>query len=207
MARIQVKRHTPHIDMTAMSDVTFLLLNFFVMTAVFKTPEPMPVDTPASTVQIKVPDNDIAQVTVGEDKVFFSVAGPEVRARLLERMAEQYGVSFTPKEKKMFTLTDVFGVPMKNLKQFLNLNSSEQLKSPLQTGIPFDSVGNNPSELHQWILQSRYAEKEVRSQDLKFSIKGDKKMKYPEVKKVIDILQNQKVNKFSLITNLRNDDF
>lgn len=120
-------------------------------------------------------------------------------------MSEQYGVGFTEAEKKNFSLTEGFGVPMKVLKSFLRLTVNEQQKSKLQIGIPTDSVGDKPSELSQWILQARYAEKEIRNNELKFSIKGDSKMKYPDAKRVINILQEQKINKFSLITNLRAD--
>lgn len=205
MAIIKVKRHTPVVDMTAMCDVCFLLLNFFIMTSQFKTPEALPMDIPASTVQIKVPDNGIATLSVATDKVFFGIPGQDVRVRLLERMSEQYGVGFTEAEKKTFSLTEGFGVPMKDLKSFLRLTVNEQQKSKLQIGIPTDSVGDKPSELSQWILQARYAEKEIRNNELKFSIKGDSKMKYPDAKRVINILQEQKINKFSLITNLRAD--
>jgi biopolymer transport protein ExbD len=42
---------------------------------------------------------------------------------------------------------------------------------------------------------------------LKVAIKGDAKEEYPTIKKVIDILQDQKVNKFFLVTGLRTEDF
>jgi biopolymer transport protein ExbD len=45
--------------MTAMCDVA-LLLTFFVMTSTAKIPEALPVDTPASTVQTKLPETDLA---------------------------------------------------------------------------------------------------------------------------------------------------
>jgi biopolymer transport protein ExbD len=52
-------------------------------------------------------------------------------------------------------------------------------------------------------LAARYATKELNNADLRFSIKGDSREEYPEIKKVIDILQKQNINKFSLITSLR----
>ena len=39
MARIKPKRHGVVTDMTAMCDVTFLLLTFFIMTTQFKKPD------------------------------------------------------------------------------------------------------------------------------------------------------------------------
>jgi biopolymer transport protein ExbD len=55
--------------MTAMCDVAFLLLTFFVMTST-KIPEALPVDTPSSTVQTKLPETDLATLTVGKGKCF-----------------------------------------------------------------------------------------------------------------------------------------
>jgi biopolymer transport protein ExbD len=40
---------------------------------------------------------------------------------------------------------------------------------------------------------------------LNFAIKGDAKEQFPEIKKVIDILQKQQVNKFNLVTGLRGE--
>jgi biopolymer transport protein ExbD len=56
--------------MTAMCDVAFLLLTFFVMTSTAKIPEALPVDTPSSTVQTKLPESDLATLSVGKGMVF-----------------------------------------------------------------------------------------------------------------------------------------
>ncbi|MBC7655435.1 MAG: biopolymer transporter ExbD, partial [Oligoflexus sp.] len=61
------------IDMTAMCDVAFLLLTFFILTATAKIPEALPVDTPSSTVQTKLPETDLATLTIGKGKVFFDL--------------------------------------------------------------------------------------------------------------------------------------
>ena len=53
MGRAKLPRKSTNIDMTAMCDVAFLLLTFFILTATARQPEPLPVDTPASTVKIK----------------------------------------------------------------------------------------------------------------------------------------------------------
>jgi biopolymer transport protein ExbD len=49
--------------MTAMCDVAFLCLPF-VMTSTAKIPEALPVDTPSSTVQTKLPESDLATLSV-----------------------------------------------------------------------------------------------------------------------------------------------
>jgi len=207
MPKIKVKRASTTIDMTAMCDVSFLLLTFFILTATARQPEPLPVDTPASTVQIKVPDTDLGTITVGDNgKVFFGVAGPNIRIRMLERMSEKYSVGFSKQEKERFSLMEGFGVPFGNLKQIIAMDNTERNKKGLQPGIPADSVGNNPSELHEWIIAARYATKEIDNKEMRVAIKGDAKEQYPAIRKVIDILQGQKINKFSLVTNLREAD-
>lgn len=185
--------------MTAMCDVAFLLLTFFILTATALQPEALPVETPSSTTTFKLPDTDISVLTVGEGKVFFGVVGRDVRINTLERMGEQYGIAFTQEEKERFSIIDNFGVPVANLKQFIEMDSKDRMKL-VQPGIPSDSGANN--ELKQWILQSRYATKSLHNLDLRFAIKGDAKEEYPVIRKVIDILQDQSVNKFSLVTSL-----
>ncbi len=206
MPKVKIARKSTAIDMTAMCDVAFLLLTFFILTATARQPEPLPVDTPASTVKIKLPDTDIATITIGSDKVFFGIPGQDIRRLLLEKMGEVYGVEFTEQEKRRFALVESFGVPIGNLKQIINLKGEERNQPGLQTGIPVDSVGVRASELHQWVYQARLATKELHNEDMRVSIKGDAKEEYPRIQKVIDILQSQNVNKFSLITSLRGAD-
>lgn len=203
MPKVKIKRKSTVTDMTAMCDVAFLLLTFFILTATTKQQDPLAVDIPSSTVNIKLPDTDISTLMVGQDKVFFGVVGQDVRINTLDRIGEIYNITFTDQEKKRFSLIESFGVPVASLKQFIALDNSERAKLT-QPGIPCDSGANN--ELKQWILQSRYATKELHNVDLRFSIKGDSKEEYPTIRKVIDILQDQNINKFSLITSLEGAD-
>ena len=48
MGRAKIKKKDTFIDMTAMSDVTVLLLTFFMLTSTFVKKEPVQVTTPAS---------------------------------------------------------------------------------------------------------------------------------------------------------------
>jgi biopolymer transport protein ExbD len=203
MPRAKVARKSTAIDMTAMCDVAFLLLTFFILTATARQPEALPVDTPASTVKFKLPDTDIATLTVGQKKVFFGVPGQPIRVRTLELMGEKYNMTFTEEEKLRFSLIESFGVPIGNLKQIIALKGDDRNKEGLQPGIPTDSIGQNPSELHNWLLSARYATKELHNVDMRVSIKGDAREEYPQIKKVTGILQDQNINKFSLITSLR----
>ena len=203
MAKIAIKKNPGSTDMTAMCDVAFLLLTFFVMTSTAKIPEALPVDTPASTVQTKLPETDLATLTVGKGKIFFDLKGKEVRVRTLELMAEKYGVTFTDDDKSTFSRMDDFGVPILNLKQIIEMKAADRSKAG-QPGIPADSLDN---QLKEWVYNARIANIEINDKELQVAIKGDAKEEYPAIKRVMDILQEQKINSFSLVTGLRGKDF
>jgi len=206
MPRVKVPRKSTAIDMTAMCDVASLLLTFFILTATARQPEPLAVDTPTSTVKIKLPESNIATITVGQGKVFFGVQGQPIRERMLQKMSERYKVPFSAEDIKRFSLMENFGVPINQLKQVIDMKGADRNKEGLQPGIPVDSVAGAASQLHEWIYQARIATKEINDESLRISIKGDSKEEYPVIKKIIDILQKQKVNKFSLITSMEGGD-
>lgn len=196
------------IDMTAMCDVAFLLLTFFILTATAKLPEPLPVDTPSSTVKTKLPETDLATIVIGKsdekERVFFGVKGRDVRMKTLEFMAQKYNVTFTQAELEQFSLIDEFGVPIEGMKQLLAMKSSERIKPGVQLGIPCDSLNN---QLKEWIYTARQANIDVAQKELHFAIRGDAKQMYPQIRKIMDILQDQKINSFNLVTGLRGKDF
>jgi biopolymer transport protein ExbD len=203
MAKIKMKKKSTSTDMTAMCDVAFLLLTFFILTATAKVPEALPVDTPSSTVQSKLPDSDLAIITVGKGKVFFDLKGRELRKRTLEGMGAKYGVTFSEDDKTKFALMDDFGVPVAGLKGIIDLKAADRTKAE-QPGIPLDSLDN---QLKDWLLVSRRAAIDLDDKELQIAIKGDAKEEYPKIKKIMDILQDQKINSFNLVTGMRGKDF
>jgi biopolymer transport protein ExbD len=194
MPKVKVPRKSTHIDMTAMCDVAFLLLTFFMLTTKFKADEPVTVSTPKSISEIKLPDNDIMSITITKDgRVYYGVDGKFNREKLLQKISAKYNIPFTEEEQYAFSLTTAFGVPISKLKTFLNIPPEER-KNALQPGIPIDSLNN---ELGVWIINGRLANPNYR-----IAIRGDGDCPYPIVKKVIATLQEKNVNKFNLITNL-----
>jgi biopolymer transport protein ExbD len=205
MAKVKMSRKMTSIDMTAMCDVAFLLLTFFILTATAKQPEPLPVDTPASTVQTKLPSTDLATITVGnKGVVFFGMTDRDVKKEVLESMGEKYGVTFSEDEKTKFSLIETFGVPVQGLKQVIAMTSAERNKPNVQPGIPKDSLNN---QLADWVQYARRATIDLHNQEISIAIKGDAKEQYPEIRRIMDILQNQKINSFNLVTGLRNKNF
>ena len=198
-----MKKKSTSTDMTAMCDVAFLLLTFFILTATAKAPEVLPVDTPQSTVQTKLPEKNLATLTVGGGKVFFDIKGKDVRKRTLELMSNKYGVKFSEDDQNKFAVMESFGVPIQSLKQVLDMKPADRSKAG-QPGIPKDSLDN---QLSEWIQNARIANIEIQDKELEIAIKGDAKEEYPVIKKVMDILQDQKINSFSLVTGLRGKEF
>lgn len=194
MPKVKVPRKSTSVDMTAMTDVAFLLLTFFMLATQFKPDEPVTVNAPSSVAEVPLPDTDIMTITISNDgRVFFTMEGQQYKEKLIQKMGEKYQITFTPEEIKSFSVMSSFGVPFGQLKQLLSLKPDQRAKFK-QDGIPCDSLNN---ELADWIWQSRLANNQVR-----VAIKGDQDANFPIVKRVIATLQEKKVNRFNFITNL-----
>ena len=209
MAKVKMSKKATSIDMTAMCDVAFLLLTFFILTATAKVPEPLPVDTPSSTVQTKLPETGLVTITVGKsegkEQIFFGMKDRAIRSGALNYMSKKYKLTFTDAEKTQFALVDEFGVPVEGLKQLLAMKAADRAKKGVQPGIPADSLNN---QLQDWIQYARTANiDQGATKELQFAIKGDAKEEYPQIKRVMDILQDQKINSFNLVTGLRGKDY
>ena len=213
MAKVKLAKKSTRIDMTAMCDVAFLLLSFFIMTATSKVPEPKPVDTPASTIKAKLPERNLLTITVGDSAVYLGMSDRETRIAALEAMSLKYDIAFTPQEITEFSLLDSFGVPLEQLKSLLALKNAERNRPGTQAGIPYKGdISEN--ELSYWVyyanaavVSAQQAEGKETIKEIEIAIKGGSKEKYPVVKNVFDILQKQNMNDFYLVTSLRDEDF
>lgn len=202
----KMKKSSMRIDMTAMCDVSFLLLTFFVLTSTSKTPEVHPVDLPNSTKETKVPGEDIVTISVHEDKVYFGIAGTKEKKDVLLRMGKEYNIEFTQEELDKFAGMENFGVDIRGLKQLLAKPHSELMKPENhQTGVPFRDSLNN--QLGNWVRLARENSWQDKKSFLKVAIKGDADEPFGTVKKVIDIMQEQRQNRFYLVTGLRDKNF
>jgi biopolymer transport protein ExbD len=188
------KRGGISLDMTAMCDMAFLLLTFFILTAKMKTPEIVQVDIPASVSEKKVPEQNLMKITVASDgAVYFSVTETPTRKKLIDRIAEIKQLNLSENEKIAFANTEMFGLPVAQLKGFFSMSADKREKYK-QPGIPLDSANN---ELKMWIKEA----KSINGR-LIIAIKGDKNSDYEKYSGVVATLQDLNLNKFSLITSL-----
>jgi biopolymer transport protein ExbD len=195
MPKVKAKRKSTWVDMTAMCDMAFLLLTFFMLTSNFTVKEPIQVDTPSSISEIKIPETNIMKVIVDKDgKVFFGIDGQEKRISLLEKIGEAYKINFTQKEKHEFSLVTSFGQPLEKMKDFLAMTPEQRDLKENAIGIPTDSLNN---QFKDWVRAARAVNKEI-----KIAIKADQKTPYPKIKNVMNTLQDLNECRFNLITSL-----
>lgn len=195
MPKAKVKRKSTWVDMTAMCDVAFLLLTFFMLTSNFTKKEPVLVATPTSVSEIKIPETNIMTVLVDKSgKVYFGIDGQDKRRQLIEKMAGIYKVNLSAEEIKKFTLLELTGNPMQAMKTFLNLPSESRDLPQNNYGIPADSTNN---EFKSWVKSAREVNPELR-----IAIKADEKTPYPVIKKVMRSLQQLDESRYNLITKL-----
>lgn len=185
--------------MTAMCDVSFLLLTFFMLTTQFRPDEPVVVDTPSSISESKLPDGGVVLLTMDKNgRVFYSMNGKTTRETVLTKMSAIYRVAFSEKEAKAFANMESFGVPIEQLPALLDLPTEER-KQFKQTGIPVDTSHN---ELADWVEASFQAYSDEKGTIPIIAIKGDNKANFVATKKLIDALQAKNFNTFNFITDL-----
>lgn len=228
--------------MTAMSDVTVLLLTFFMLTSTFLNKEPATVVTPPSVSQEKVQETNWVQVLVNpEGKIWLSMnndtsadySNAKMRIALLDKVTEIYNeshtkqISFTAQQKETFSKLNTFGVPLAQLGDFLDLSltdpqeGQEKQDKWLQgkdgnpnhiTGIPV-SVKNDADHLNEfqmWMKAVRQTPNPTLADAVRagtgVAIKADANTDYSVIHMVMDNLQTINMNKFTLLTALKEGD-
>ena len=231
MGKVKVKKQDPRIDMTAMSDVTVLLLTFFMLTSTFLQEEPVKVITPASVSEDVVPEQKLITVLVsqnehdGHGQVYMEIVGASkkddadsafttenVKKQVLQIMAQKHNIQFSAQNYADFAKLNAFGHPIKDLKAWLDLPVNERAealkKSP---GIPINmtTYGGDLTEFQEWLRACAevFSPREDATEDIRsgkaIAIKADANTPYRMVEIVMNYLQSIKRNKFTLMTSLK----
>lgn len=186
--------------MTPMVDTFAVILIFLMLTATMSSPEPATVDTPFSISEKPTPDFNAMTFLISVDgKVFMNFDnGPDTllkfRPKILAEMGKRYGIEFTERQLREFqTYPSSIGVRIENMQAFLDAKDAADRKE-YQEGIPMDSTNN---QLAMWIQYARTVNPNIQA-----CIRGDTKVEFPKVKRVLDILQDLNVKRFSLVTSL-----
>jgi biopolymer transport protein ExbD len=208
MPKIKIARKSTFVDMTAMCDVAFLLLAFFILTAKFRPSELVQVQTPSSRAEHAVKD-DLVTFTIDDaGKVYMNISKVEKRKQIIDKLfeleAQKYSnVPMTEEKKQAFQNLELVGVPIQNLPQVVAMDKDEILNlkaSGKLSGIPVDSVNN---QLKDWIMAVRHVYVEYDNKEkAPIAIKGDKKANMKDVTDLIDIFRKNDVYSFNLITTL-----
>lgn len=202
MPKVKVPRKSTAVDMTAMCDVAFLLLAFFILTTKFKPDEALSVVTPKSVSTKPAEQKDVVLVTMDKDgKVYFSVSDDATaeKGEIIDAVDQLKTLGLTDQEKAAFKRSSSFvGVPFSQLKSYLQL-SPEQLKGFKSPGIPVTDTLNN--EMVTWM---RAAATAFQGSKMNLLVKGDNEAKYPSFKGVIDAFKKNEIFKFQMITDPEN---
>ena len=202
MPKVKVPRKSTPIDMTAMCDVAFLLLSFFILTTKFKPSEALAVVTPNSVSSKVAPEKDAVLITIDKTgKVYFSVsdANTSEKQAIIEEISKSKNLGLGPNEIKGFVRSSSYvGVPFQQLKQYLGYNADE-VKKVNQPGIPVLDSTNN--QLIDWV---RAAVSAFQGTKMELLVKGDNDSKYPAFQSVINAFKKNEQFKFQMITNPEN---
>lgn len=204
MGKVKIKKNDVWIDMTPMSDVMVLLLTFFMLTSTFVKQEPVKVNTPGSVSEIKVPEQNVLNILVSnEGKIFMSMDKTTDVVTTLEDVTGQFGVALSPEQQEKFTDDPMWGVPMNDLQNYLNLPKTQMPEAIKNYGIPTDSVPGKEgdaamSEFQIWVKAAKNA-----NPDAKIAIKADEKTPYKVVKTIMNELQDMNENRYYLITQYK----
>ncbi|MCE2675033.1 MAG: biopolymer transporter ExbD [Sediminibacterium sp.] len=196
MGRAKLPRKSTSIDMTAMCDVAFLLLSFFILTTKFKPSEAIAVETPSSVSSKVAPNKDFVLVTIDKDgKVFLTIDDKQKREAIANSLNATKNLGI---DVAAFKSASFVGAPLSGLKTFLSL-SEENRKGDQLPGIPCKDSTDNELIIWMQVVNEAYA-----GAKMDLLLKGDNVAKYPAFKNVLTAFKRNNIQKFQMVTNPEN---
>jgi biopolymer transport protein ExbD len=194
MGRAKIKRGNTNIDMTAMCDVAFLLLAFFILATEFKPAEAVEVSPPSSVASKAAPQSDAFLVSINKEGQVYIQMSDDMKDDVIDELSTTRNLNLSSEDKKYFKQALFVGTPLNQLTQFIRIKS-EDLHKYKAAGVPVDSSNN---ELQAWINAAVNAYK---GKKINFLIKGDNNSKYSVFRDVINSFKKNEVFKYQLVTN------
>jgi biopolymer transport protein ExbD len=186
--------------MTAMCDVAFLLLSFFILTTKPKPSEAVPIATPSSVAAKPAPEKNLVIVSINKDgKVFLSSGDDaddkDAKQKILEAVNNDKSLGLSATEIATLKAQPFIGSSLAHLKQQARL-SSDQINSQVLPGIPVKDTANN--EMVAWM---RAVSEVYQGQKPNILVKGDNDAQFPSFKNVVAALKKNDLLKFQMVTN------
>jgi biopolymer transport protein ExbD len=197
MPKVKIPRKSTVVDMTAMCDVAFLLLTFFILATKQKPPEVLKVKTPTSVDSKAAPDKSILITLTKEGKVFLMLGDETKKAAIIDDFNKTRGLQLTPAELAKLKKAEYIGMPLNKLKSALN--ASQEIPANLMDGIPVDSANN---ELVFWMrsITNAYAGGDQSVLQNMLLVKGDGEALYPVFKNIKEAFKANDIFKFRIVT-------
>lgn len=196
MGRAKIPRKSTTIDMTAMCDVAFLLLSFFILATKQKPPEAVTVAAPSSVSSKAAPEKSILITLTKEGKVFLMLGEDTKKKAIVENISTSKGLGLSSAEVDRISKMPFIGVPLAQLRNQANMSPSQM------AGIPAKDSTNN--EMVDWVrsIMAAYSGSMTLNelQDM-ILLKGDGEALYPDFKNVKFALKKNGLYKFKIVTN------
>lgn len=196
MARPKIPRKSTTIDMTAMCDVAFLLLSFFILTTKFKPSEAVTVTTPSSVASKVAPEKDVILISITKDgKAFISMDDESKREQVLNTLNVTNKMNWSDADMQSIAKLEFFGTPLAQLKQQTTIPKDQQNDKSLP-GIPVQDTLNN--QMYDWM---RAAASVYAGTTMNLLVKGDNDAQFPAFKNVMTAFKKNDLMKFQMVTN------
>jgi biopolymer transport protein ExbD len=198
MPKHSLPRKSTNIDMTAMCDVAFLLLTFFMLATKFKPPEAKPVVTPSSVSTQAIPEKDAFLVTIDDQgRTFLMLGEGSKRKELFTKLNAGKSLGLTDQQIAKLAEAPFIGVSHEELAGYADLSKEKKKEFRNLQGIPImDSLNN---QLRDYVY---YALEANEGKQWNWIIKGDQASKYLIFKKILASFEAWNVHKFKIITKM-----
>ncbi len=198
MPKIKIPRKSTTVDMTAMCDVAFLLLTFFILATKQKPPEVLAVSPPPSVSAKAAPDKSILITLTKEGKVFLMLGDDTKKEAIIDDINTTRNLQLTGAELDKLKKAEFIGLPLNEIKGAMASNQVRSASS--MGGIPTDSTNN---EMIYWMrsVTNAYAGGDQRALEKMLLVKGDGETLYPIFKNIKAAFKANDLLKFRIVTD------